>query len=330
MGNESIAPILIIILILSTVILLIASVAVFIIGFNRDTKYIVSQMQDSANYREYRYWRRELQCHYLCLIPFVTKHNVISLYRFFYERPKHEKKEKRSDGIFHIIAPSMVGVCICAVCLCSASWAWFTASSGTGLEKVQAANYTVSITSQIGENSPVSAESQSNGEYHISLESGNTYKISITAGGTATTGFCSVKIGGNTYHTPQIAKDSDFGFSVKANESVTLVIISQWGSCSDTVNIISSETPIVFGTAQSITPKNNVSPETTSSQSKETQSTAKSTTAQKDEVSQPSSKTQTPSEITTTVPPVSETKPTISKTESETVSTEQTESQTTP
>lgn len=42
---------------------------------------------------------------------------------------KRMQKEKHSDNIVHILAPSVLGLCICAVCLCGMSWAWFTAST---------------------------------------------------------------------------------------------------------------------------------------------------------------------------------------------------------
>ncbi|MEI3518488.1 MAG: hypothetical protein V8R14_03350 [Clostridia bacterium] len=98
-------------------------------------------MNRAADYNEYRYWRRELRCLYLCLIPFVTERNVMKVYPVFFHRAKHAAKKKRSDGLMHILAPSMLAICICAICLCGVSWAWFTASTSTGTTAIQSSSY---------------------------------------------------------------------------------------------------------------------------------------------------------------------------------------------
>lgn len=72
----------------------VVSVIRYFVRFNRNTQRITSKMQWVHDCDEYRYWRRELRCHYLCLIPFVTRRNVMRLYRRIYHKPKHENKEK--------------------------------------------------------------------------------------------------------------------------------------------------------------------------------------------------------------------------------------------
>ena len=98
-------------------------------------------MNRAADYNEYRYWRKEFCCLYLRLIPFVTERNVMKVYPVFFHRAKHAAKEKRSDGLMHILAPSMLAICICAICLCGVSWAWFTASTSTGTTQIQSSSY---------------------------------------------------------------------------------------------------------------------------------------------------------------------------------------------
>ena len=116
MDKDSAAVMLSVILIVSAFLLIAFKIADLIKRFRRDTEYILSEMNRAESDVGYRYWRRELRCHYLCLIPFVTERNVMRLYHRLYHRPAKEKKEKRSDGFGHIIAPSVIGACICAVC----------------------------------------------------------------------------------------------------------------------------------------------------------------------------------------------------------------------
>ena len=247
MGNKSGALILLIMLIVSAFVILMVKLAAYIRHFNGETRRIIMKMQRAADEKEYCYWHKMLRCHYLCLIPFVNERNVSGAYSFFFHQPKRAEKETRIDGVFHIIAPSLAAFCLCAVCLCGASWAWFTASSGIGAAKVQAATYTVEIkykTTDTSDWQPC--------EYQISLDGKKTYNLCITRNGTATDGFCDVTIGDKTYQTNQIPKDSSFAFSVdvQGNEDATLVITPKWGTGSGT-NKIKSGDEIVYGTAQS-------------------------------------------------------------------------------
>ena len=246
MGNKSGALILLIMLIVSAFVILMVKLAAYIRHFNGETRRIIMKMQRAADEKEYCYWHKMLRCHYLCLIPFVNERNVSGAYSFFFHQPKRAEKETRIDGVFHILAPSLAAFCLCAVCLCGASWAWFTASSGIGAAKVQAATYTVKIERETdtGVWQPC--------EYPISLHGPKTYNLRITATGTATDGFCDVKIGDTTYQTAQIPKGSGsaFSFKVQANENAKLTITPKWGTGSG-ANKIDPEHPIEYGTAQS-------------------------------------------------------------------------------
>ena len=251
MGNKSGALILLIMLIVSAFVILMVKLAAYIRHFNGETRRIIMKMQRAADEKEYCYWHKMLRCHYLCLIPFVNERNVSGAYSFFFHHPKRAEKETRIDGVFHILAPSLAAFCLCAVCLCGASWAWFTASSGIGAAKVQAATYTVKI-----EYKTTDTDDWQPCEYQISLDGGKTYTLRITPAetATATDGFCDVKIGDETYQTDQIPKGSGsaFSFKVQANENATLVITPKWGTGSGTnTNKINPTNPIVYGTAQS-------------------------------------------------------------------------------
>lgn len=238
MENKSGALILLIMLIVSAFVILMVKLAAYIRQFNGETSRIIMKMQRAADEKEYCYWHKMLRCHYLCLIPFVNERNVSGVYSFFFHQPKRIEKETRKDGVFHILAPSLAALCLCAVCLCGASWAWFTASSGVGAAKIQAATYAVKI-----EYETDTGDWQ---EYAdpISLVGGKTYKLRITPNGTATNGYCTVKIGkitgeefvGKTYSTDQIPKDSsrEFSFTVQANEDAILMITPKWGTGPDT------------------------------------------------------------------------------------------------
>ena len=141
MGNDSGALILLIVLVVSAFLLIVIKLTQFAIRFGREKRYLLTKMIRAADYNEYRYWRRKLCCLYLRLIPFVNERNAVRVYPVFFHRAKHAAKKKRSDGLMHILAPSMLAICICAVCLCGVSWAWFTASTSTGTTAIQSSSY---------------------------------------------------------------------------------------------------------------------------------------------------------------------------------------------
>ncbi len=64
----------------------------FFIGFNGETRYITGELKRACEEREYHYWRKELRCHYLCLIPFVNEKNVRRLYSALFHKSEHRKK----------------------------------------------------------------------------------------------------------------------------------------------------------------------------------------------------------------------------------------------
>lgn len=305
MGNKSGALILLIMLIVSAFVILMVKLAAYIRHFNGETRRIIMKMQRAADEKEYCYWHKMLRCHYLCLIPFVNERNVSGAYSFFFHQPKRAEKETRIDGVFHILAPSLAAFCLCAVCLCGASWAWFTASTSTGTAQIQSSSYKLSY--QIGSDTAELAETGT--AYTLTSD---TTVITLKATGTAgATGYCSIKIGDETYYTKQISVNdtSGFTFTVNAAADTTITLTPKWGSCAvrDNANSIDGEIPAT-GSQQSNTqtPDNTVTTEPSAEPTVPTTPTAPTT---------PSS---TPKESTTTTPELSATAPAPTQPESTT------------
>lgn len=317
MDNNSGALILLIVLIVSAFLLIVLKLAQFVNHFSRKKQYLLTEMSRAADYNEYRYWRRELRCLYLCLIPFVTERNVMKVYPVFFYRAKHAAKEKRSDGLMHILAPSMLAICICAICLCGASWAWFTASTSTGTAQIQSSSYKLSY--QIGSDTAELAEVKT-----VSVPESGSCKITLSATGTAgATGYCSIKIGDETYYTEQICVNdtSEFTFTVNAAAGTQITLIPKWGTYSHDATLHNGDVITATGSQPSNTqtPDNSVTAEPSAEPTVPTTPTAPTT---------PSS---TPKESTTTAPEPSATAP--AATQPETTDTEPTpapETTTTP
>lgn len=151
---------------------------------------------------------------------------------------KRMQKEKHSDNIVHILAPSVLGLCICAVCLCGMSWAWFTASTAASATTIRSA--TLQIENVKLDNDELLTNSE-NGSYTITkaLTKGSyTLSFKATDSSTATKGFCkiSIKIGDSaetSYYTKDIADKTAHTVTITvnniSNEDVTITVEPIWG-----------------------------------------------------------------------------------------------------
>lgn len=151
---------------------------------------------------------------------------------------KRMQKEKHSDNIVHILAPSVLGLCICAVCLCGMSWAWFTASTAASATTIRSATLQIE---EVKLDNELLTNSE-NGSYTITkaLTKGSyTLSFKATDSSTATKGFCkiSIKIGDSaetSYDTEDIADKIDHTVTITvnniSNEDVTITLEPIWGS----------------------------------------------------------------------------------------------------
>lgn len=295
MENDSGAMILLIVLIVAAFLLIVFKFAQFIHHFGRKKQYFLIEMHRASDYNEYRYWRRKLRCLYLCLIPFVSKRNVMKVYPIFFHRAKHPEKEKRSDGLFHIIAPSMLAICICAICLCGVSWAWFTASTSTGTTAIQSSSY--KLLYQVGTDS---SATELAGTGNTCTLTSDTTVITLKAAGTAgATGYCSIQIGDEIYYTEQIFVNdaSAFTFTVRAPQDVKIILTPKWGTFSGTATIRNGDEITSTGSQQNISQ----TPDNAGTAEPSTESvapTAPNSTASEDEttISEPSETEPTPAQ----------------------------------
>ena len=247
MGSESAVFFLIFTAVFILFFLVIAGAALFFRRFNENTKYIESNIRRARDKGEYSYWIRELQCHYLCLIPFVGRRNVSRVYRFIFRKPNPDEKKEYCRGIYRILAPSIVGIGICTVCLCGASWAWFNASVGSTMQTINTSIYKFDSVTVNGND----ISRTNDGTYSLIAEAGETYTIEIKTSGTAgATGYGTLVIDGNESdkrHTAQIPAEGTFRFTIEANENAQIQLTDNWGTSSDIGNRIAEGATISIG-----------------------------------------------------------------------------------
>lgn len=239
MENDSVGVVLMAVVIVSVLLLLVLKLVQFINGFRRRKRYLLIEMNRAGNDDEYRFWHRELRCHYLYLIPFVTERNVMRVYRLFFHESKHAQEQNRSDGILNLLAPSIIGIILCSICLCGVSWAWFTASTATGTTAIRSSSYKLLYQVDEGADATEFTEVKT-----VTVPERGSCKITLSAAGTAgATGYCSIKIGDETYYTKQISVQDTvaFSFGITATAGTEIILTPKWGTYSGAATIQNGE-----------------------------------------------------------------------------------------
>lgn len=165
---------------------------------------------------------------------------------------KRMQKEKHSDNIVHILAPSVLGLCICAVCLCGMSWAWFTASTAASATTIRSATLRIE---EVKLDNELLTNSE-NGSYTITkalTKDSYTLSFKATDSSTATKGFCkiSIKIGDSAetfYDTENIADKKDHTVTItvnnNSNEDVTITVEPILGSLPEGIKLLNGSISI--------------------------------------------------------------------------------------
>lgn len=219
----------------AAIVLAIVWLVGFIRRFNSDTEYYYWKMETADTKKEMRRWRREIRCHYLCLIPFVNNKNVVRVYNKIYRKKiaaeAAEDDENSAVNIKSILLPSVIGILICAACLCRVSWAWFTASTSTSTATVESASFKIDDINMAKDGHTV--EPDTDGKYN--LDAGNyTLTFKKSADSTSKKGFCIITVSkiGETAATPYYTDNIDGSFTliIKTNTQIKVGIKSSWGA----------------------------------------------------------------------------------------------------
>ena len=138
--------------------------------------------------------------------------------------------DRKDDAIVRILLPSILCILLCMVLLCGMTWAWFQSTQSAPTVPIQSAEYSIAVT--------VSGEAE-NGTQNFAVENGactlpaGIYTVTLTASGTASTGYCIVTLptDGERY-TRQLAPGESLSFSLSLTDGGTVTFSPQWGTSS--------------------------------------------------------------------------------------------------
>ncbi len=278
---------------LLVLVALMVKIALFCRAFSGDTRYICRKMDYADSYEEYRRWRGELRCHYLCLIPFVNEKNVMRLYDLIFRRADRAKMKERKDSLVPLLLPSGIGICLCLVCLCSMTWAWFTESYESPTQKLTSAWYEVSVTDVVCDGAPYQLTKSAS----YSFEAGRTYTIALHADGSVKEcgGYCLIEGDGTKQYTQTIKPGDTIKIKLTPEKNDDYTFTGVWGSIPSTV----AEDEIIKAIAED-----------------GSQSAAEETTADSSETTAVDTTTVETTEVETTAPDTTTLDPVITEPES--------------
>lgn len=142
------------------------------------------------------------------------------LYREFLYVPKYEKLT--DDAFCAQIKSSVVTMLVCCMLLTGTTFAWFTSNQVATVNPVSTANYTLTV---LVNDLPVTADL-----YTCPLATKDEHTFTITATGTASTGYCLIKVGDTYYSTVAIPKGGSIKVTIEAAQGTQISFYSRWGT----------------------------------------------------------------------------------------------------
>ena len=173
----------------------------------------------------------------------------------------------------------------CIIGLCGSTWAWFSATVSNEVAPIEAATYEMTI--KVEDATGTSVKANSDGTYD--LLANVRYTITLTGGGTATTGFGELVRQGTTLRTAQVATGESLTFLLTPNTNQTITISSRWGiyngtpDIEDGAKIGSFKKQATPGAAKSEKPAKEGTSEQSAKQNSPTKTDAKKPAAQETE-----------------------------------------------
>ncbi len=148
----------------------------------------------------------------------MKKRALGKLYKQLFYIPKHEKLR---DKVFRCrMVLSLLSIVACLTMLVSSTFALFHMSISSNNSTIESAYYSVQI------------EDIDNNTYTCPLVSDDKHTFTIKAEGTASTGYCKIQVGDQTYYTEQIAQGTSLELTIQAAEGTVINFTPQWGTSS--------------------------------------------------------------------------------------------------
>ena len=136
----------------------------------------------------------------------------------------NDKSAKKGSVFIGSITASVVMIICCAICLTGVTWAWFTANAAVKTADIKTADYKTELVVKDQDGNVIEPV---DGKYNF--ENNVRYTATITASGTASTGFATFSVDGVNYSSIQLAPGESFSFDILGYSSLETGD-SNWGT----------------------------------------------------------------------------------------------------
>lgn len=121
----------------------------------------------------------------------------------------HKQKRVRESVMLARISASVFLIVACLAAMSFTAYAYFTCTVSSGITPLQSANFHADISIIAPDRSPIPLTPTGDGRFQAFLAGGNRYTVTLTATGTAETGFCVItsEISDKVYCTQQLGTD---------------------------------------------------------------------------------------------------------------------------
>lgn len=147
------------------------------------------------------------------------------IYKEFFYVPKHAEVPDRVLKTRTIL--SFLTSLVCFMIFCSSTYAWFNSNRNCDIQPIQTAK--VLQTVQSGEWNGIS-DKDNYVTYICPLAANDIHSFTIENVGTASTGYCVINAGGETFSTVQIEKDDSLELTIQATVGTEITFTANWGS----------------------------------------------------------------------------------------------------
>lgn len=137
-------------------------------------------------------------------------------------------------AFFRLITLSLLWILFTITCLCSATVAWYSTNVSSQQSVVESGVFDIDVSVADPHGEKLTVTKNVNGKSSCVFAEAGEYSVTVSVGESSTveSGFCLVKIGGESYATDLLSKETPSSFVVaiaEAEAGSTVVFTPNWG-----------------------------------------------------------------------------------------------------
>lgn len=146
------------------------------------------------------------------------------IYKEFFYVPKHAKVSDRVLKTRTIL--SFLTSFVCFVIFCFSTYAWFNSNRNCDIQPIQTAEVFLTVQSDEWQ---ATSDNENCVPYTCPLAANDIHSFTIENVGTASTGYCVINAGGETFSTDQIEKGKNLTLTIQAAMGTEIIFSANWG-----------------------------------------------------------------------------------------------------